>query len=615
MLTGTSLARRRLNRAPRVAMFRVLCLVGRVPEQALRSDPEQVGKQQMRLSQLIGQRLKDAPRDAQTASHIFLTRGGYCRPVSTGIYSLLPLGKRVTSKVEAIIREEMNRVDGQEVLMPVVLPEELWEESGRAASVGPELLRFQDRNGKSMLLGMTHEEAVVHLTRTEVTSYKQLPCMLYQVQTKYRDEARPRAGLIRVREFTMKDAYSFHSSQACLEAYYERVHEAYVRIFERVGLSNCVSIESDTGMMGGAVSHEFMALADCGEDTIFMSPGREYRANRDIAVSKVLCCKEEALPLEKVHTPGQTTIEDVAGFLGMEPSQTGKAVFYTDPDGNLVFVMIRGDIEVNETKLRNYLGVTELVFANDDEIRAIGAEPGYASILDIDVDKVRVVVDPTAAQCSNLVVGANEPDYHIKNFNFDRDAACGDVVDIATVRVGDPCPVTGAPLEVFRGIEVGNIFQLGTKYSAPMGCNFLDRNGKSQPMIMGCYGIGIGRTMAAVVEQSHDDYGPIWPMSIAPFQVHICALNPNKEGVEETAEGLYQELQDRGLEVLYDDRGEKAGFAFNDADLIGAPLRLIVSPKTVAAGQVEFKRRDSRDRELIDRGKVVDMIVDLVGQA
>ncbi|MBT3374741.1 MAG: proline--tRNA ligase [Lentisphaerae bacterium] len=568
----------------------------------------------MRLSQLVGQRLKDAPRDAQTASHIFLIRGGYCRPVSTGIYSLLPLGKRITRKIEAIIREEMDRIDGQEVLMPVVLPEELWEESGRAGSVGPELLRFQDRNGKPMLLGMTHEEAVVHLTRTEVTSYKQLPCMLYQIQTKYRDEARPRAGLIRVREFTMKDAYSFHVDQECLEAYYDRAHEAYVRIFERVGLGNCVSIESDTGMMGGAVSHEFMAVADCGEDTIFMSPNREYKANREIAVSKVACCQDAPLPLEKVHTPGQTTIEEVAGFLDLAPDQTGKAVFYTAPDGNLVFVMIRGDIEVNETKLRNFLGVSELVFANDEEIRAIGAEPGYASILDIDAEKVRVVVDPSAAESSNLVVGANEADYHFKNFNFARDAACGEVVDIATVRAGDPCPVTGEPLDMCRGIEVGNIFQLGTKYSGAMGCNYLDKNGKSQSMVMGCYGIGVGRTMAAVVEQSHDDYGPVWPMSIAPYHVHICSLNPKKEGVAETADGLYRELQARGIEVLYDDRGEKAGFAFNDADLIGIPLRLIVSPKTVAAGQVEFKRRDSRDRELIDREAVVDMIADLVRQ-
>jgi len=385
----------------------------------------------MRLSQLIGQRLREAPRDAQTASHIFLVRGGYARLVSAGIYSLLPLGKRVAAKVERIIREEMNRIGGQEVLMPVVLPQELWDESGRSESVGPELLRFQDRNGKPMLLGMTHEEAVVHLARTEANSYKQMPFMLYQIQTKYRDEARPRAGLIRVREFTMKDAYSFHASQECLERYYEAAYEAYERVFQRVGLTDCISIQSDSGMMGGAVSHEFMAVAECGEDTIFMSPGGEYKANRDIAVSGLAYVKEDPLPLAKVHTPGKETIEEVAGFLGVEQSRTGKAVFYADPDGKLIFVMIRGDLEVNENKLRNHLHLTELPFANDEQIRAVGAEPGYASIMDVDLDKVRVIVDPSAAESANLVVGANEPDYHVKNFNFSRDAKGGEVIDIA----------------------------------------------------------------------------------------------------------------------------------------------------------------------------------------
>ena len=566
----------------------------------------------MKLSRLVGQRIKEAPRDAQTASHIFLMRGGYVRPVSTGIYSLLPLGKRIVTKIERIIREEMNRIDGQEVLMPVVLPQELWDESGRSESVGPELLRFQDRNGKPMLLGMTHEEAVVHLTRTEVTSYKQLPCMLYQLQTKYRDEARPRAGLIRVREFTMKDGYSFHTSQECLEQYYRRCHEAYVRIFERVGLANCISIESDSGMMGGAVSHEFMAIAECGEDTIFMSPDGRYKANRDVAVSKPVYVKEPPLPLEKVHTPGRKTIEEVASFLGVEPSRTGKAVFYVDPQGNVVFVMIRGDIEVNEAKLRKHLQAPELKFANDDQIRAVGAEPGYASILNVDASKVRVVVDVSAAESSNLVVGANEPDYHFKNFNFSRDAKGGEVTDIAAVREGDPCPVTGAPLRMLRGIEVGNIFQLGTKYTVAMNCNYLDQNGKSQPMIMGCYGIGVGRTMAAVVEQSHDQYGPVWPMSIAPFTVHLCALNVGDANVRREADTLYQALLDRGVEILFDDRSEKAGFMFNDADLIGAPLRLIVSPKTVAAGQVEFKTRDGKRKEMVNRDSVVEFVMDLL---
>jgi len=566
----------------------------------------------MRLSRLIGQRLHEAPREAQTVSHVFLMRGGYVRPVSAGIYSLLPAGKRVTARIEEIIRDEMNRIGGQEVLMPLVQPQELWEESGRAQSIGPELLRFRDRNDKPMVLAMTHEEAVVHLVRSEVTSYRQLPFMLYQIQIKYRDEARPRAGLIRVREFTMKDAYSFHADQQSLDEYYMEVHAAYERIFRRVGLKDCVSIESDTGMMGGSMSHEFMAIADCGEDVIFMSPDGSYKANRDVAAAALHFEKEDPKPLEKVHTPGKTTIEEVAAFLGVPPSRTGKAVFYVTPDEQVVFALIRGDFEINEAKLRHLLGVPELKFANDEQIRSIGAEPGYASILDVDPRRVRIVVDRSAAESSNLVVGANEPDYHYLNFNFDRDAPGGEVGDIATVRPGDPCPVTGKPLIMKRGIEVGNIFKLGTKYSEAMNCRFLDRDGESRPMIMGCYGIGVGRTMAAVVEQSHDEYGPIWPMSIAPWQVHLVALNPGKDDVGVKAEELYRELQEAGLEVLYDDRGEKAGVAFNDADLLGCPIRLVVSPRTTKNNVVELKRRDGSLQEMVSREGVTDAVKEMV---
>jgi len=549
----------------------------------------------MKLSQLVGQRLKEAPRDAQTASHIFLIRGGYVRLVSAGLYTLLPLGRRITRKIEQILREEMDRVDGQEIRMPVVLPAELWEESGRYAKVGSELLRFKDRNGKDMLLGMTHEEAVVQVARTELVSYKQLPSMLYQIQTKYRDEARPRAGLIRVREFTMKDAYSFHGSQDCLEKYYERCHEAYVRIFKRIGLKQCLSILSDSGMMGGAVSHEFMAIADCGEDTIFASPDGSYRANREVAVAKLAFAKDAPLPLSKVHTPGCKTIADVAAFLKLSPAQTCKAVFYKDQDNKLVFVCIRGDLEVNEAKLRKAIQCPEIDFANDELIRAAGTVPGFASLLGIDAKKIRVVVDPSVSESSNLVVGANEEDHHMLNFNFARDAAGREhimITDIATVREGDPCPLTGQPLQALKGIEVGNIFQLGTKYSAPMACNYLDHDGKSKPMIMGCYGIGVGRAMAAVIEQCHDDYGPVWPMAIAPFQVHLIGLNINQPEVRQACDNLYQSLLDAGIDALYDDRGEKAGFAFADADLIGVPLRLVVSPKTLAQSQVEFKQRN-----------------------
>ena len=556
----------------------------------------------MKMSKLVGRRIKEDPKDAKTVSHKFLIRGGYIRPVSAGIYSLLPTGERIVKKIEAIIREEMNRIDGQEVLMPVVLPADLWQESGRYESVGAELLRFRDRNEKPMILAMTHEEAIVHLVRTELNSYKQLPVMLYQIQTKYRDEARPRAGLIRTREFTMKDAYSFHTDQADLERYYARCHEAYERIFRRVGMKNVLSIESNSGMMGGKVSHEFMAICDCGEDTVITNADYSYRANREIAVAAWKFEKGEPLPLEKVHTPGMKTIEDVAGFLGVKPENTGKAVFYQDAHtGELIFVLIRGDFEVNEVKLANALKVSELKFADDAAIEAAGAVPGFASPVGIDPAKARIIVDRSAAESGNLVVGANEADYHYRNFNFDRDLAGSGclVADIACVREGDPCPLTGQPLQFLRGIEVGNIFQLGTKYSDTMHCDYLDRDGKSHPMVMGCYGIGVGRAMAAVIEQSCDEYGPIWPMSIAPWQVELCAINPEKEGVGEACERLYAELQAAGIEVLYDDRGEKAGSMFSDADLLGIPLRLVVSPRTLAEKQAEFKVRGSRDAERI----------------
>ncbi len=566
----------------------------------------------MKMSKLVGRRIREAPKDAKTVSHKFIIRGGYARPVSAGIYSMLPIGFRITQKIEKIIREEMDAIEGQEIKMPVVLPAELWEESGRYKTVGPELLRFKDRNDKNMLLAMTHEEAVVHLTRTEINSYKQLPVMLYQIQTKYRDEARPRAGLIRVREFTMKDAYSFHTSQECLDQYYEKAHKAYENIFRRIGLKDCISIKSNPGMMGGNVSHEFMAIAECGEDTIFISPDGSYKVNREVATSALKYEKSPALPLEKVHTPAKKTIEEVASFLGMKPENAGKAVFYIDTSDNLIFAMIRGDLEVNESKLQNFLKTGDLRFANDERIRKCCAEPGYASPHTLDPLKVRIVVDNSIAGSSNLIVGANEADYHYKNFNLDRDLPKAEITDIATAREGDPCPVTGQPLLMKRGIEVGNIFKLGTKYSASMNCTYIDQNGKTNPMIMGCYGIGVGRSMASVIEQSSDDFGPIWPISIAPYQVHVCALSPNDQNVGTVSEKICDELTSRGIEVLYDDRGEKPGFMFADADLTGIPFRLITSPKNLPNNMVEFKVRGQKESTLIPLDKIVDFITDKV---
>ena len=573
----------------------------------------------MRLSQMIGQRLREAPRDAQTISHKFLARGGYCLPVSTGIFTLLPLGYRITQKIEQIIREEMDAIGGQELLMPVALTAELWQQSGRWESVGAELLRFKDRNGKDMMLGMTHEEACVHAVRANVSSYKQLPLMVYQIQTKYRDEARPRAGLIRTREFTMKDAYSFHTTQEDLERYYVICHKAYTRIFQRIGFKNFISIQADSGIFGGNRSDEFMAIADCGEDTLFVSPNGNYQANREVACANLNYTPEEPAPIEKVATPHAKTIAEVAEFLGVDAAHTCKAVFYKDSQGKLVFVNIRGDLEVNETKLAKVVKDSNLAFADDELIRSVGAVPGFASLYGLDFSQIRVVVDPSVVHSNNLVAGANEEQFHLKNFNYDRDVADKEhviVADIACVRDGDPSPVDGAPLKLLHGIEIGNIFQLGTKYSKPMECNYLDVDGKAKPMIMGCYGIGVGRSVAAIVEQCHDDFGPIWPMSIAPYQVHIIGLKYSEEAVKNACETLYADLQKAGVEVLLDDRGEKAGSAFADADLMGIPLRVVISPKTLATGEVEFKHRDwGKNSQMLPLQGLVEKLQEEIRQA
>ena len=573
----------------------------------------------MRLSQMIGQRLREAPRDAQTISHKFLARGGYCLPVSAGIFTLLPLGYRITQKIEQIIREEMDAIGGQELLMPVALTAELWQQSGRWESVGAELLRFKDRNGKDMMLGMTHEEACVHAVRANVSSYKQLPLMVYQIQTKYRDEARPRAGLIRTREFTMKDAYSFHTTQEDLERYYVICHKAYTRIFQRIGFKNFISIQADSGIFGGNRSDEFMAIADCGEDTLFVSPNGNYQANREVACANLVYTPEEPAPIEKVATPHAKTIAEVAEFLGVDAAHTCKAVFYKDSQGKLVFVNIRGDLEVNETKLAKVVKDSNLAFADDELIRSVGAVPGFASLYGLDFSQIRVVVDPSVVHSNNLVAGANEEQFHLKNFNYDRDVADkGHVIvaDIACVRDGDPSPVDGAPLKLLHGIEIGNIFQLGTKYSKPMECNYLDVDGKAKPMIMGCYGIGVGRSVAAIVEQCHDDFGPIWPMSIAPYQVHIIGLKYSEEAVKNACETLYADLQKAGVEVLLDDRGEKAGSAFADADLMGIPLRVVISPKTLATGEVEFKHRDwGKNSQMLPLQGLVEKLQEEIRQA
>ena len=562
----------------------------------------------MRMSQLVGRRYKERPAEATLESHAFLLRGGYARQVANGIYSLLPPGLRVAAKIERIIREEMDRIGGQEILMPVVLTRELWEESGRYADVGPELARFKDRGGRDLLLAMTHEEAVVHLCRDEITSYKQLPAMVYQIQTKFRDEPRSRGGLIRVREFTMKDAYSFHQTQADLDAYYEECAEAYRRIFARCGMPETVRIQSDTGMMGGKVAHEFMLLCDAGEDTIVACDGCGYLANLEVAEGRIAPLPEEPSPLEKVHTPGKRTIDEVAEFLGVPPERTAKVVFYnSDSEGRPVMALVRGDVEMNETKLAKIIrAVPEM--ADDATIRTVGAEPGFASPMEIDQTTCRIVVDHTIAGAGNLVCGANEPDYHYRNFNIERDLPGTETVDIATVREGDGCPNCDGSLELKRGIEVGNIFQLGRKYTESMGMTYLEENGEEAYPIMGCYGIGVGRLLSSVMEVKRDKFGPIWPISIAPWQVQVNAIGLDNEEVRAAAEKLAGDLSAAGLEVLFDDRDERPGVQFADADLLGVPYRLIVSPRNLAQGQIEWKRRDTGETGFIEPDEAVGTV-------
>lgn len=560
----------------------------------------------MLLSQLIGTRSKETPGDATLVSHSFLLRGGYIRQVANGIYSLLPAGIRVIRKIENIVREEMNAIGGQEVLMPVVLPGELWEESGRYESVGPELLRFKDRTDHDMILAMTHEEAVVHLARNEARSYRSYPFMLYQIQTKFRDEPRSRGGLIRVREFTMKDAYSFHRDAASLEEFYARCADAYSRIFERCGIAEVKRVQSDTGMMGGRVAHEFMLLSEAGEDTIVVCNKCDYTANLEVAHCKRAPDNLQLLTLTKVHTPGKQSIHDVAAFLNVAESQTAKVVFYeSDAAGRPVMVLIRGDLEVNELKLAKRIG-TAPVAASEQTILKTDAVPGFAS--PVGIHDCRVIADESVVLTSNLVAGANETDYHYINFDVKRDACEFEVADIAVVKEGDVCPVCSGTLSFKRGIEVGNIFQLGTKYTEKMGMRYLDENGAECTPTMGCYGIGIGRLMASVIEVRHDRFGPLWPVSIAPFSVHIIALNLKTHEKELFSTPVYNRLRSFGIEVIYDDREERPGVQFADADLIGAPLRLIFSNKNLRTSQVEWKTRDGSSKGMIDVNQVIDFV-------
>jgi prolyl-tRNA synthetase len=568
----------------------------------------------MRMSKLFSQTLREAPAEAEIASHQLLLRAGFIRQLAAGIFSYLPLARRSLNKVENIIRQEMNAIGGQEITMPVVHPADLWKETGRWYEIDAEMGRFKDRSGRDMALAMTHEEVVADLVRKEVRSYRQLPQLIYHIQTKFRDDPRPRAGLIRVREFTMKDSYSLDVDEEGLDIQYQAHYRAYFNIFHRCGLP-VIAVKSDVGMMGGKLAHEFMYLTPAGEDTLMICRACGFSANRQVAVfRKTLLQPEETLPVKKVATPGCKTIEDLANFLDIPKSRTAKAVFLmaSIPQGEalverFVFAVVRGDMEVNETKLANMVKAQSLRPATEDEIRAVGAAPGYAS--PVGLKDTLVVVDDAIPSSPNLAAGANEEGYHLLNVNYGRDYQADILADIAAAQDGDACPQCGEALYSSRGVEVGNIFKLGTRYSTAMGCTYQDAQGQERPVVMGSYGIGSGRLLACVAEEHHDENGLIWPISVAPYQVHLVLLS-GKGGTEtqETAERLYRELEASGFEVLYDERPESPGVKFNDADLIGLPMRLTVSERALKAGGIEFKRRDWAEREIVPLDQVVKRV-------
>ncbi len=566
----------------------------------------------MRYSQLLTQTLRELPADAEAISHQLALRAGLIRPLASGIFSFLPLGLRVKRNIEQILREEMEHADCFEISMPVVQPAEIWRESGRWDDVGQEMMRVKDRADRDMCLAMTHEEAITDLARHMVQSYRQLPLSAFQLQTKFRDEPRSRGGLIRVREFTMKDGYSFHINQAGLDAYYPCMYEAYQRIFERAGLGDdVIAVESDPGMMGGTEAHEFMYLNPGGEDTLLLCDTCGYRANRQVATYKREAIEAESeKPLQKVATPNCKAIEEVASFLDVPQSKTAKAVFLIgtiNGEDKFIFAVLRGDHELNETKLANVVKAQALRPATDEEITAVGAVPGYASPMA--VKNAIVVADKAIAKGTNFVSGANEEGYHCLNVNVGRDFDPDIVTDLIAVEKGMPCPECETPLNSTRGIEVGNIFKLGTKYSDSMGAKVLDENGKMQPLVMGCYGIGVGRLLACIIEAHHDDHGIIWPISVAPFEVQIVVLTGRKPAGElEAAEKLYGQLKAAGLDVLLDDRDERAGVKFNDADLIGIPIRLTVGSRGLANGQVEMKLRHENDRSDVPLDQVIERV-------
>ena len=557
----------------------------------------------MRVTQLLTKSLRDDPPEAETASHRLMLRAGLIHQVAAGIYASLPLAWKSLRKIENIIREEMDNAGGQELMMPALQPLELWEQTGRGAAFGDNLFSLEDRRGRPMVLAPTHEEVVTGIVKANVQSYRDLPVILYQIQTKFRDEPRPRAGLVRVREFAMKDAYSFNADESSLDDSYQAMAQAYKNIYRRCGLPVLMA-EADSGAIGGKDSHEFILATPTGEDTVINCPSCGYTANAEKAsgVYRELDAETEE-SLEEVSTPGIKTIDGLAQFLDISNDKTFKAVFYMS-DGDLVFVTIRGDLEVNEVKLKNALHASELRLADDQEVAKAGLVAGSASA--IGIQGVKRVGDLSITKGNNFVVGANKPDTHLRGANYPRDFQVDILTDIALAGPGQNCASCGHALEFLRGIEVGHIFKLGTFFSEALGAHFLDQDGHQQPIIMGCYGIGVGRLLAAAIEEHHDDKGIVFPAPIAPYQVHLVGLNLADEQVAEEAERLYQELQDQGFEVLYDDRTDgSAGVKFNDVDLLGLPVRLVVSPRNLKAGVVELKQRLDESSSMVPTNDVV----------
>jgi prolyl-tRNA synthetase len=560
----------------------------------------------MRLSNLFFATLRDDPAEAEMPSHRLLLRAGYVRQLGSGIYSLLPLGFRVSQRVEQVIREELNAIGGQEMEMPVVHPADLWRETGRYDAIGPEMARFKDRADRDMVLAMTHEEVVADLLRDIVRSYRQLPFIVYHFQTKFRDEPRARGGLIRVREFVMKDSYSCDRDEAGLDTAYWAHHRAYTRIFERLGLA-AIPVSSDVGMMGGSLAHEFMFLNPAGEDVLVLCEACGYAANRQVAPTTVAPAEpEDLLPIEEVYTPNATTIDSLAEFLGVPTSRTAKAFFTVTGDGRFIVAIVRGDCDVNETKLVNAVSAKGGIRpAQLDEITSRGMQAGYGS--PIGARDAVVVVDSLVAASANLVAGANKVGYHLMNTNVGRDYTADIVADIASVREGDACPDCGKPVILRNGIEIGNIFKLGTKYTKALGAEYLGEDGERHPIVMGSYGIGLGRNVACVVEAHHDGKGIVWPAEVAPYRAHLVAIGANKDPkVTETADALHAAAAAAGpdFEILYDDRDDSPGVKFTDAELLGMPWIITVSPRSLAAGGAEVTERATGARSVVPLDQV-----------